>query len=179
MKRTDQESTPPDGRPHELQPLWRQDFPIDIPKDEYVSRREFTKFMILISFSFVAGQAWILVQNFLRRSRGKLPWMEIASVNDLGVGQIKIFNYPKEHEPCVLVRKDENTYIAYSQKCTHLSCPVIPDVAKKHFRCPCHEGYFEMDTGTPFAGPPRRALTKIQLQVRAGKIYAAGPEEMA
>ena len=169
-------TVPPDSKPPELQPLWRQDFPIDVPKDEYVSRREFTKFMVLISFSFVVGQAWILVQNFLRKSRGQLPLMEVATLEELNVGQIKMFNYPQEHEPCVLFRKDTKNFIAYSQKCTHLSCPVIPEIEKNQFRCPCHEGYFEMETGTPFAGPPRRPLTRIQLKIHGGKIYATGQE---
>ena len=180
MKRIHQDSVtvPPDGRPEEEQPMWRQDFPIDIPKDEYVSRREFTKFMALISFSFVAGQVWILFQNLIRSSRGKLPLIEIANVEDIGIGQIKIFNYPKEHQPCVMVRKQDGSFIAYSQKCTHLSCPVIPDVEKKHFHCPCHEGYFEMETGTPFAGPPRRGLARIHLEIRGLKIYATGEEKL-
>ena len=176
MKRIhlDSITTPPDGKPQEQQPRWRQDFPIDISKDEYVSRREFTKFMVLISFSFVAGQAWILLQNLLRRSRGKLPLMVVASLSEIGVGQVKVFNYPGEHEPCILVRIEERNFIAYSQKCTHLSCPVIPDVSKKQFHCPCHEGYFEMETGTPFAGPPRRPLARIHLKIHGDKIYAAG-----
>lgn len=178
MRKTDQDtvSIPPDGQSPEVQPRWRQDFPIDIPKDEYVSRREFTKFMVLISFSFVVGQIWILIQNLLRRSRGVPPLMEVASIQELAVTGMKIFNYPYEHEPCVLIRTSESQFVAYSQKCTHLSCPVIPDISKKHFHCPCHEGYFELETGNPFAGPPRRPLTRIHLEVRGDKIYAAGLE---
>lgn len=181
MRRINQETltAAPDGQPQEVQPRWRQDFPIDIPKDEYVSRREFTKFMVLISFSFVAGQAWILLQNLLRRSRGKLPLMEVAHRSEIGIGQIKIFNYPGEHDSCVLIRTSGNEFIAFSQKCTHLSCPVIPDVEQKQFHCPCHEGYFEMETGTPLSGPPRRPLTRIHLQIHGEKIYAAGQVEKA
>src|SRR5688572_3696333 len=56
----DQVTLPPDGQPEAAQPRWRQDFPIDWPEDEYVSRRDFVKFMGLVSLSFVAGQFWIL-----------------------------------------------------------------------------------------------------------------------
>lgn len=58
-------SVPPDGRPEEEQPRWRRDFPIDWPEDQYVSRRDFTKFMVLTSLAFTVGQFWILFQNFL------------------------------------------------------------------------------------------------------------------
>jgi Rieske Fe-S protein len=166
----------PDGNDVESQPKWRRDFPIDIPQDEYVSRREFTKFLVLISFSFVAGQIWILAQKFWRRSGGRLPLMEITSTADMKAGSTRLFNYPGPHEPCVLVRKNDGNYVAYSQKCTHLSCPVLPDTSKGHFRCPCHEGYFELETGIPFAGPPRRPLAKVNLQIRGSRIFASGME---
>ena len=42
-------SIPPDGRPAEEQPAWRQDFPIDWPQDHYVERRDFVKFLTLTS----------------------------------------------------------------------------------------------------------------------------------
>lgn len=167
---------PPDGKAEELQPKWRQDFPIDIPQDGYVSRREFTKFLVLISFSFVVGQVWILTQKLLRRSTGEAPLVEIASVRDMNIGSTRLFNYPGLHEPCVLIRKSDGNFVAYSQKCTHLSCPVLPDVSKGHFRCPCHEGYFEMDSGIPFAGPPRRPLARVNLEIRGDRIYATGME---
>src|SRR5512145_1854869 len=68
----DKLSTPPDGGPHEAQPAWRRDFPIDLGQDAYVARRDFTKFMVLISGAFATGQLWILAQSFLRRRR-ELP----------------------------------------------------------------------------------------------------------
>ena len=45
----------PDGRPPEEQPRWRQAFPIDEPQDEYRSRRQFARFLLLTSLAFAAG----------------------------------------------------------------------------------------------------------------------------
>ena len=59
-------SVPPDGRPPGEQPRWRQDFPIDWPADEYLTRREFTKFLMLTSGAFVAGQFFLIAHNQLR-----------------------------------------------------------------------------------------------------------------
>ena len=52
----EQDRTFPDDRPLSQQPRWRQDFPTDIPADDALSRREFTKFLVLTSGAFVAGQ---------------------------------------------------------------------------------------------------------------------------
>ena len=67
---------PPDGRLDAEQPRWRDDFPIDLPQDEYVARRDFTKFMVLTSFAFAVGQLWIVAENFFRRRKEPLPVRE-------------------------------------------------------------------------------------------------------
>ena len=173
----DQLTVAPDGKPEADQPRWRQDFPIDWPQDEYIARREFTKFMVLTSFAFAVGQLWILAQNHFRRSRRALPAREIAAVDEIPVGSSRIFNYPGEHEPALLVRLDESRFVAYDQRCTHLVCPVIPQVEAGRFYCPCHEGSFDLVSGRPLAGPPRRPLTRVRLEIRAGRIFATGIEE--
>jgi Rieske Fe-S protein len=175
----EQITIPPDGRPSYEQPKWRQDFPIDWPQDHYVARRDFTKFMVLTSFAFVAGQFWIIVQNFLRELRGRPPMRQITTIEQLGVGQSLIFTYPEQHQPCVLIRTGENNFVAFSQKCTHLSCGVVPEPEKKRFFCPCHNGTFDLETGKPLGGPPRRPLPRIKLEIINGAIYATGVEVSA
>ena len=94
----------PDFAPAEAQPAWRQDFPIDWPQDLYVERRDFMKFMVLTSAAFTVGQIWIGVQNWWRTRSGEALIQRIASIDDLAVGGAVVFNYPDEHEPCLLVR---------------------------------------------------------------------------
>ena len=62
----DHGTTPPDGRPIGEQPKWRRDFPIDWAQDEYVSRRELVKFMVLTSAAMVVGQFWIVLKSAFR-----------------------------------------------------------------------------------------------------------------
>lgn len=169
----DEMTVAPDGRPMAEQPAWRQDFPIDWPQDHYVARREFTRFLALISLSFVVGQFWILALNFLRRRKGAPPLVKIAAA-DLPVGGVSRFFYPDANEPCLLIRLDEARYVAFNQKCTHLSCNVLPKPERGEFDCPCHEARFDLATGRPLAGPPRRALTRILVEKRNGALYAAG-----
>jgi Rieske Fe-S protein len=174
---SDERTVPPDGRPYEEQPRWRQDFPIDRPQDTYVARRDFTKFIALTSLAFVVGQFWIALQNIFRKSRGEPPERQIAMVEQIPVGGILTFTYPEAHDICLLARRDEQTFVAYSQKCTHLSCAVVHEPKRDCLQCPCHEGFFDISTGRPIAGPPRRPLPIIKLEVRQGAIYATGIEE--
>jgi Rieske Fe-S protein len=167
----------PDFAPAEAQPAWRQDFPIDWPQDLYVERRDFLKFMVLTSAAFTVAQFWIVAQNWYRRHSGQPPLQRIASMDDLAVGAALRFTYPDEHEPCLLVRLTTSEFVAFNQKCTHLSCAVIPRPAENSFFCPCHEGRFDLRTGVPTAGPPRRPLTRVVLDTRGRDIYAVAVEE--
>ena len=173
----EQVTIPPDFRPLDAQPAWRQDFPIDWPQDLYVERRDFMKFMVLTSGAFTMGQLWIGLQNWYRQHSGQPPMTRIASVDDVAVGSAVGFTYPHEHEPCLLVRLTTSEFVAFGQKCTHLSCAVIPRPDEGSFYCPCHEGRFDLRTGVPTAGPPQRPLTRIVLEMRGRDIYAVGVEE--
>jgi len=175
LEDAEQVTIAPDWRPMEEQPTWRTDFPIDWPQDHYVERRDFMKFMVLTSLAFAAGQFWIAMQNWWRRRSGS-GTVRLASVNDVPVGATHTFTYPTEHDPCILVRLDQGTFLAYSQKCTHLSCAVVPRVEEGVIRCPCHEGFFDLASGRPIAGPPRRPLSIVRLDIRGDEIFASGIE---
>jgi Rieske Fe-S protein len=167
----------PDGRPAAEQPRWRRDFPTDIPEDDALARREFTKFLVLTSGAFVAGQCWIGAMSLLRGDK-PLPEKRVADEAevDKAPDHVVEFRYPTDDDPCLLIRLRDGRLVAYGQQCSHLSCAVIPEPEKGHLRCPCHNGYFEIVEGRPVAGPPRRPLPRIKLEVRDGVIYATGVE---
>jgi Rieske Fe-S protein len=167
----------PDFTPPDAQPAWRQDFPIDWPQDLYVERRDFMKFLVLTSGAFALGQLWIAGQNWYRRRSGEPPGGRVGTVDQVAVGSALSFTYPDETEPCLLVRLSTTEFVAFNQKCTHLSCAVIPRPSENCFYCPCHEGRFDLRSGEPTAGPPRRPLTRIVLERRGSDIYAVGVEE--
>jgi Rieske Fe-S protein len=165
----------PDGRPLSAQPQWRKDFPTDVPEDDHVGRRDFTKFLVLTSGAFAAGQCWIAAAS-LRKSDEPLPEISLGKFADLPVGSVREFRYPTEDDPCLLIRPSETELMAYSQKCTHLSCAVIPNLEERHLHCPCHNGFFDLESGRPTAGPPRRPLPRVILEIRDGEIFATDVE---
>lgn len=177
----ERENTPliayPDGRPEHEQPKWRRDFPIDVEADEYGARRDFTKFMVLTSVAFVCGQFWIALLSLFRDRQP--AEQRIADADDLQAGQAISFHYPTDRDPCLLIRQSADVFLAYSSQCTHLMCPVRPELEHNRLHCPCHEGYFDATTGQPTAGPPRRPLPRIHLRIDDGVIYATDVEERA
>ena len=176
MSHDPRKTVAPDGAPPERQPKWRRDFPIDAGEDSYIARRDFSWFLLLTSGAFVAGQLWIAAQNMLRKARGRPPIREIARVADVSAGSAISFQYPDEHSRCLLVRLDEERFVAYDQRCSHLACAVIPRPDQGRLVCPCHKGFFDMETGAPLAGPPRRPLPRIELDIRGDVVYATGVE---
>lgn len=179
MRRTySEEAGPaPDGRPPDEQPKWRLDFPIDWAQDEYVARRDLVKFMILTSLAFAVGQFSLVLDRILGRDGEEGPGPRpIAAVDDVPVGGAEVFEYPEGSAPRLLVRLGEDEFVAYDQQCTHLQCPVVPHLEDGTLHCPCHNGWFDAGTGRPTAGPPRRPLRRVHLEVRDGEVYATGIE---
>ncbi len=171
------QTIPPDRQDFDQQPRWRLDFPIDVPQDNYQARRDFTKFLVLTSFAFVVGQFWIALQNLWKRSQGTLPRKRIAALDHISIGEAITFRYPSADDSCLLIRIDENELIAYASECTHLQCPVLPKIASSQLHCPCHIGIFDLATGRALAGPPRRPLPRIRLDIKNNFVYATGIEE--
>jgi len=166
----------PDNGPTTGQPKWRQDFPIETAQDEYISRRDFAKFLVLTSAAMAAGQITLVARSAMRRGDATEP-LALLSASALAAGDVVRFHYPGKHDPCLLARLEDGTLIAFGQLCSHLLCPVKPDLETERFVCPCHKGYFDMRDGRPLAGPPRRPLPRIALEVRDdGIIYATGVE---
>src|SRR5690606_14998010 len=142
----------PDGRPMDEQPRWRQDFAVDWPRDHHVARRDFTRFVVLTSGAFVAGQGWIAAKSLIRSRRPPPARLRIAAEADLSPGQALVFAYPEAHDTCLLIRLPDGELVAYDQRCTHLACAVVPKVDEGVLHCPCHEGYFDLRTGRNIAG---------------------------
>jgi Rieske Fe-S protein len=134
------------------------------------SRRQFTKWA-----SFVGAAALAAGGFAVWRARGKkFPRMNIALGDEVPVGGTKIFTYPTDEEPCILLRPTSTTYVAYSRLCTHNACPVFFDDARNVVYCPCHGGVYSIADGSVLAGPPPRPLPRILLEHDGASIVATG-----
>ena len=152
-------------------PLWQDEFSVHTADERYVSRRQFTKFLTLTSFAMLAGNLWILVRSWFHTAPS-YPEQAVAALGEIPVGGVKTFAYPTAEDACILVRTAEDAYVAYSQKCTHLSCAVYYDRERNHLECPCHKGFFSIVDGSVMQGPPQRPLPRVELARSAGQLVA-------
>jgi Rieske Fe-S protein len=156
---------------------WREDFPVDWEHDNLITRREFTKFLIAVSGVAAAGTGLITLRTARPRIES-FPRVEIGAEADVSVGGVKLFRYPTEKNPAILIRLGASEYVAYLQACTHLSCPVTYSQKSGRIECPCHHGVFAAESGEVISGPPPRALPKICLAREGGRLFAEGIEDV-
>jgi arsenite oxidase small subunit len=160
-------------------PLWKDEFSVHAADERYVTRRQFTKFLVLTSLAMFVGQVWILAKSCFARKAPALPAMSVGRKSDIGVGEVKLFTYPTPQDHCIMVRTAPDIFVAYSQKCTHLSCAVYYSPKSNTLECPCHNGSFAVNDGRVLAGPPTRALPRILLESRDQELLAVGVREEA
>jgi Rieske Fe-S protein len=76
----------------------------------------------------------------------------------------------------IYVRKNDNPtpdqawpYVAISNRCAHLGCPVRYIEAARSFICPCHGGTYNFE-GEVTGGPPVRPLDRFETFVQNGRV---------
>ena len=153
-------------------PQWNADFPIRQSEEHRVTRRQFARFACCSAVVF--GAAWLAKDKMLAPRVATEPKF-IARTDELPVGGSKLFRYPTEADPCILLRLSTERFVAYSQSCTHLKCPVYFKSESNHLICPCHEGAFSANDGRALAGPPQRPLPRYPIEVRNQEIWVLPP----
>lgn len=159
---------------------WRTDFPIESEDDEFVARRDFLRYLTLVSGGLSAGNGMVLLSSMKSGDHEAGGVVDICDAGQLDKGSWLVFHYPDEKNPAILIRKESGDYLAYTQKCPHLACPVsyrrASEALPEHIGCHCHNGKFDLETGAGVAGPPRelRPLRRIQLKIENGRVIATG-----
>jgi Rieske Fe-S protein len=154
-------------------PAWKEDFPISWVDDDFVTRREFTKSLVWVSCASFAANMAVAGRAAWRHTEA-FPALKVANLDELPVGAAKVFHYPDETVPCVLIRLEADRFVAFGQNCTHLACPVTYQAEARKLHCPCHEGFFDAATGAVLSGPPPRPLPVVVLETRGGELWAVG-----
>lgn len=152
-------------------PLWREEVSFREGEERYVNRRQLGRFLVLTSAALFAGNVWIWLRGRMRRL-SEIVARPIARLGEIPVGSVKPFSFPGPNDPCLLIRRGFDDYVAFEQKCTHLSCAVVYSPERDRLECPCHLGYFSATTGAVLGGPPPRPLARIRLQRRGDELIA-------
>ena len=153
-------------------PGWKSDYPIRQSDEHRVTRRQFAKFACCSALAFGAG--WAGKERLFAPPAATEPKL-VTTLRELPIGGYKLFRYPIEDHPCILVRPGEAEFAAFSQSCTHLMCPVNYRHEQKQFYCPCHEGFFSAENGRVIAGPPPRPLPRYPVERRGEELWVLPP----
>jgi nitrite reductase/ring-hydroxylating ferredoxin subunit len=164
-------------------PKWREDFPIEQDGDDFITRRDFLRFLTVVSGGLAVGSGAVVVRS-LTHEEGPFPELEIPRAATLEPGQWAVFRYPDEKTPAMVIRRENGEYVAFLQNCPHLACPVTyhrgQDGEGETLRCHCHNGRFDIGTGKGTQGPPRelRPLRQVVLRVEDERVVAVGLNEI-
>lgn len=139
-----------------------------------ISRRGFCNGLLLTSAALVIAAKGATSENGAHAAVLANPLMKIQGAEALMPGSSMLFNYPSRNDPSILVRTQDGQYYAYSQKCSHLGCSIHFDRNQRCLQCPCHQGAYDVKSGSVLYGPPQRPLDQIFLQMRGGELWAIG-----
>ena len=90
----------------------------------------------------------------------------VANAGEAGKSTVYIRRFnPGRDNP----RNKDLPYVAISQRCAHLGCPVRYIQASKRFVCPCHGGVYNFE-GKVDGGPPVRPLDRFYTRVEGGQV---------
>lgn len=173
MSELEREIVNPTGQSAESPPIkrWRDEFPYHWDADELVSRRGLLQLAVYASGALFLGTAVLAVLGRLRRAP-RIPALPIARAAEVPEGQAIYFHYPGPDDQAMLLHLPGGRFVAYSQKCTHLSCAVYYQPDQARLFCPCHDGVYDPESGDPVAGPPQRRLPRVALRREGSQIYA-------
>ncbi|HEU5015368.1 MAG TPA: Rieske 2Fe-2S domain-containing protein [Roseiflexaceae bacterium] len=154
---------------------WRAQFPYHWDADDLVSRRQFLQFVVYTSGALFGSTTLLALLGLIQKAETTAP-MPVARMSEVPEGGALYFHYPNPDDQAMLLHLPGGRFVAYSQKCTHLSCAVYYQADRQRVYCPCHDGVFDPQTGEPTAGPPQRRLPQILLRQEGDQIFAVGVE---
>ncbi len=91
----------------------------------------------------------------------------VANVGDSGKGTVYVRKFNKAIDG---TKNSDLPYVAISNRCMHLGCPVRYIQAAQRFICPCHGGVYG-PLGQVSGGPPVRPLDRFYTKVEKGRVF--------
>jgi Rieske Fe-S protein len=107
-------------------------------------------------------------------------WIPAGPLENYPVGVPTLFNFNRTKVDgwvttvnsfgVYIIKHDDGTILALSNKCTHLSCRVNWKSESTAYICPCHDAYFDI-SGEIIKGPQPRPLDRYETKVEENNIF--------
>ena len=155
-------------------------------KESDLNRRKFMEIGIYTITGTIAAVSGVALARFAvgpSFDQTKSMWIELNSedVQQASDGFARVVMEYEEKDGWLTAvtrslayvkRVKENEVIAISATCSHLGCIVTWDEEQKIFKCPCHDGRYDVE-GRVISGPPPRPLKRHKSKIEDGKIFLA------
>ena len=155
-------------------------------KKSDLNRRKFMEIGIYTITGVIAAVSGVALTRFavgtsFEKERSKWIALDSADVQDADEGFARVvLEYEQKdgwltatnRSLAYVKRIKEDEVIAISASCSHLGCIVTWDEDQKIFKCPCHDGRFDVE-GKVISGPPPGPLRRHKTKVEDGTILLA------
>ena len=136
--------------------------PISLAEERAITRRGF-----LAAAGGTAALA--LAGEWLGRHLAAAPepgvTIHLPDTFEVALGDARALELPGSRQQVLVARPDRETLVAFDRRCPHLGCPVLWSAERQRFECPCHAAAFDARTGRVLAGPPRRGLAPVGVEI--------------
>ena len=152
------------------------------PRQQGATRRSFyigAIYGIWAAITAALGLPAFMYLLFPPKARKEAEWVEIGDVSRLASNtpvemvfrrnRVDGWKITSEKSTAWVVKRSDNSVIAFGPQCTHLGCAVHWDERKNEFLCPCHNSLFAID-GTVVSGPAPRPLDRYETKVDGSKL---------
>ena len=155
-----------------------------MPKSPHMSRREFVTIVTAATGSVMGVLLGLPAIGYLiapvRQKVTADIWIPAGPVANYPEGEPTLFNFNRTKvngwETTVnsygvyIVKQQDGSCLALSNKCTHLSCRVNWKPEASAYICPCHNAYFAID-GAIIKGPQPRPLDRYETKIENDTLY--------
>ncbi len=101
--------------------------------------------------------------DFVEDTYRQVVFTETEGIGDAGKTLAYVRKSSKE------LGEKPGEFVAVSNRCAHLGCPVRFVEAAGNFICPCHGGVYDFQ-GKRIGGPPVRPLDRFQTRIEKGQL---------
>lgn len=155
-----------------------------MPSSPHMSRREFVTIVTAAAGTVMGAVIGIpaigyLIAPSLQKVTADV-WIPVGPTANYPVGTPTLFNFNRTKingwEKTVnsygvyISQHEDGSFLALSNKCTHLSCRVNWKPDSSAYICPCHDAYFDIN-GQIIKGPQPRPLDSYETKVEADTLY--------
>ena len=158
------------------------DVPTNAHPTEEVSRRSFyigAIYGLGAAIGAALGLPAAIYLLFPPKVRRVDDWAEVGDVTRLTANspaemtfrrtRVDGWRVTSEKATAWVVKKPDNSVVAFGPNCTHLGCAYHWNDNKDQFICPCHNSFFSID-GKVLAGPAPRPLDRYQSRLEGNKL---------